>query len=114
VDNKDSIASFIRDASEVAHSLRPVAAKLDKVLAAGEQTIKAIDPRKLKSITGDIAGATANFNRFSATGLRQYEQLATDARKAVDTLDRAVRSLERDPSQVIFGPSQTVPEYQPR
>ncbi len=51
-------------------------------------------------------------NRFSATGLRQYEQLAVDGRKAVDSIERTVRSLERDPSQVIFGRSETMPEVQ--
>lgn len=113
-DNSDNIGNFMRDASDLARSLKPVAARLDKVLLAGEQTIKALDPKKIKGITGDIAGASANINRFSATGLRQYEQLAVDARKALDTLDRTVRSLEKDPSQVIFGPSQSIPEYQGR
>jgi phospholipid/cholesterol/gamma-HCH transport system substrate-binding protein len=109
-DDKNHIDSFIKDAADVAHSLKPVVNRLDRVLAAGEQTIKALDPRKLKSITADVAGASANIHRFSATGLRQYEQLAVDARKAVDALDHAVRSFERDPSQVIFGPSQTAPD----
>lgn len=113
-DNSTSVSSFMRDAADIAHSLKPVSARLDSFLAAGEKTIKAIDPRKIKSITGDIAGASANFNRFTASGLRQYEQLAVDARKAVDTLDKAVRSIEKDPSQFIFGPSQPVPEYQGR
>lgn len=92
-DNSNNISSLLRDATDIAHSLKPVAA--------------AIDPRKLKSITGDIA-------RFSASGLRQYEQLAVEGRKTLDTLDRAVRALERDPSQVIFGPSQNVPEIRGR
>jgi phospholipid/cholesterol/gamma-HCH transport system substrate-binding protein len=113
-DNSDQIASFIKDASEAAHSLKPVAARLDRVLAAGEKTIQAIDPKKLKAITGNIAGASTNLKNFSATGLRQYEQLAVDARKAVDTLEQAVRSIERDPSQFIWGPSQKTPEYQGR
>ena len=111
-DNSAQITAFIKDATDVAHSLKPVAARLDKVLAAGEQTIKAIDPKKLKTITGNIAGASTNLKNFSATGLRQYEQLAVDARKAVDTLEEAVRSIERDPSQFIWGPSKTTPEYQ--
>ncbi|WP_363350990.1 MlaD family protein [Methylocystis echinoides] len=105
-DNSAQISSFIKDASETAHALKPVAARLDKFLAAGEQTIKAIDPKQLKTITGNIAGASANLKHFSASGLRQYEQLAVDARKAVDTLDQAIKSIERDPSQFIWGPSQ--------
>jgi phospholipid/cholesterol/gamma-HCH transport system substrate-binding protein len=110
-DNSDQITALVRDATDVAHSLKPVAQRLDKVLAAGEKTIKAIDPKQLKTITGNIAGASTNLKKFSATGLKQYEQLAADARKAVDTLEQAVRSIERDPSQFIWGPSQTTPEY---
>lgn len=113
-DNSQQISVFIKDSSEVAHSLKPVAQRLDKLLAAGERTIKAIDPKQLKTITGNIAGASTNLKNFSAAGLRQYEQLAIDARKAVDTLEQAIKSIERDPSQFIWGPSQTTPEYSGR
>lgn len=113
-DNSASITSFIRDASDVAQSLKPAAARLDKVLAAGEKTIKALDPKQIKAIAGNIAGASERINRFAGTGLREYEQLAVDGRKAVDSFDRTLRSVEKNPSQFIFGPSQSVPEYQGR
>lgn len=113
-DNSEHISAFIKDAAEAAHSLKPLAARLDRFLAAGEQTLKAIDPKQIKAIAGNVAKASGNLKNFSATGLRQYEQLAVDARKAVDTLDQAIRSLERDPSQFIWGPSQTTPEYRGR
>ncbi len=108
--NTDNVGKFIVDAAELAHSLKPLASRFDRVLTASESAIRAIDPKKIRTITGEMAGVTTNLNRFSETGLRQYERLAVDARKAAESLDRAVRSLERDPSQVIFGPSQSVPE----
>jgi phospholipid/cholesterol/gamma-HCH transport system substrate-binding protein len=113
-ENSPQLTTIVKDVAETAHSLKPVAARLDKVLATGEQALKALDPKQLKAITGNIAGASSNLKNFSATGLRQYEQLAVDARKAVDTLDQAVRSIERDPSQFIWGPSQATPEYRGR
>jgi phospholipid/cholesterol/gamma-HCH transport system substrate-binding protein len=113
-DNSQQISSFIKDASEAAHSLKPAVARLDKFLATGEQAIKAIDPKQIKTITGNIAGASSSLKNFSTNGLRQYEQLAVDARKAVDTLDQAIKSIERDPSQFIWGPSQQTPEYRGR
>lgn len=106
-DNSGEIDAFIRDMSEVGHSLKPLPGRIDKLLAA-------IDPKKINSIANDIAGASANIKNFSATGLRQYEQLAIDGRKAIDTLDRAVRSLEKNPQQVIFGASPPLPEYRGR
>lgn len=111
-DNRDQVTSFLHDGAEVAHSLKPMAEHLNRVLADADKAIKALDPKQIKTITGNLAGATTNINRFTGSGLRQYEQLAADARKAVETLDRAVRNLERDPSQIIFGPSAKVPERQ--
>lgn len=113
-DNSEQISAFIKDAGEAAHSLKPVAARLDRFLAVGEQTLKALDPKQLKAITGNVASASTNIKKFSATGLKQYEQLAVDARKAVDSLDQAIKSIERDPSQFIWGPSQTTPDYRAR
>lgn len=109
-DNSGATGNFIRDAADVAHSLKPAAERFDKLLASAERTVKALDPKTIKSITSNVAGLSSNLNHFSQSGLHQYEQLAIDARKAIDTLDRAVHNFERDPSQVIFGPSQAVPE----
>ena len=106
----NTVGDFIADAASLAHSLKPLLSQFDRVLTASESTIKSIDPKKLKTITGKMADVTVNLDRFSKTGLRQYEKLAVDGRKAAESLDRAARSLERDPSQVIFGPSQTAPE----
>lgn len=45
----------------------------------------------------------ANLNRFSSTGLRQYEALAIDGRKTLAEIDQAVHSIEDNPQQFIFG-----------
>ncbi len=111
-DSSGNVSTFAHDAADVARSLKPVAARLDRALAAGERAIRALDPQRLKAITSNMAGATAGLNRFSASGLKQYELLAIDGRRAVDTLDRTLRSIERDPSQFIFGPSKSE-EQQP-
>ena len=81
-DNSGATGNFIRDAADAAHSLKPVAERFDKLLASAERTVKALDPKTIKSITGNVAGLSSNLNHFSQTGLRQYEQLAIDARKA--------------------------------
>ncbi len=106
-DSSGEIDAFIRDMTELGHALKPLPGRIDKLLAA-------VDPKKINSIANDIAGASANIKNFSASGLRQYEQLAVDGRKAIDTLDRAVRSLEKNPQQVIFGASPPLPEYRGR
>lgn len=52
----------------------------------------------------------ANINRFAGPGLRQYEALAADGRRTLDDISRAVRSLEANPSQLLFGSKPKVPE----
>lgn len=113
-DNGDEAREIFHDGAEVVRSLKPMTERMNHMLVDADKAIKALDPKTLKTITGNLAGVSANFNRFSGSGLRQYEQLAADARKALESLDRAVRNLERDPSQIIFGPSGKVPEVQGR
>ncbi|MGI9230753.1 MAG: MlaD family protein [Methylocystis sp.] len=87
-DNSQHVASILHDTAEFTHGL------------------KALDQKKLTQITNDLASALANLNKFSSVGLKQYEGLEIDGRTAIHTLDRTLRSIERDPSQFIFGPSQ--------
>jgi phospholipid/cholesterol/gamma-HCH transport system substrate-binding protein len=54
---------------------------------------------------------SVGLTRFSASGLREYEALAVDGRRTVNDLDRLLRSLSNNPSQVIFGAKSTLPEY---
>ena len=54
---------------------------------------------------------TANINRFTGSGLRQYEALAIDGRKTLEEINQAVRSIENNPQQFLFGKSSQVPEY---
>ncbi|MCL2384622.1 MAG: MCE family protein, partial [Alphaproteobacteria bacterium] len=53
----------------------------------------------------------ANINRFSDSGLREYEALAIDGRKTLNELNDTLRSIQKDPQQFIFGKSSQVPEY---
>ncbi|MDE2362566.1 MAG: MCE family protein [Hyphomicrobiales bacterium] len=67
--------------------------------------------RLADNINNPVREILANIARFSGSGLRQYEALATDGRKTLDDISHAVRSLERDPSQIIFGAKPALPEY---
>ena len=54
---------------------------------------------------------TASVSRLSGSGRREVEALSTDGQRTLGDLSRAVRSIERNPSQVIFGGKPTLPEY---
>jgi phospholipid/cholesterol/gamma-HCH transport system substrate-binding protein len=112
-------------------SLNKSSAKLDQALdnvngilgSAGGDAKKALTDvgdaaRSIKKLADDLDGRmkeiTTNIARFSGSGLRQYEALAIDGRKTLDDISRAVRSLEKDPSQIIFGGKPQLPEYKAR
>ncbi|HTO78587.1 MAG TPA: MlaD family protein [Methylocystis sp.] len=109
-DNSEPTASLLKDSAAFMHTLKPVAEKFDHLISSADKTIKALDPKTMKSIADNMAGLSENINRFTQTGLPQYQQLAIDARHAVETLNKAVHNFDRDPSQVIFGPSSSLPE----
>lgn len=85
-------ASVIAEITEAARAIKLLAANLDKR-------------------TGEI---TVGINRFTGPGLRDIEALASESRKAVGDLSRAVRSLERNPSQLLFGGQSEIPEARRR
>ena len=58
--------------------------------------------------TKDIAD---NINKFSGSGLRDYQALAQNGQRTLDELNRTVRSLQKNPQQVIFGSKPDLPEY---
>ncbi len=60
------------------------------------------------------ATLAAGLTRFTNSGLREYEALATEGRRAVNDVGRTVRSLEKNPQQLIFGGKPNLPEYNGR
>ncbi|MBB4197980.1 hypothetical protein CCR94_05225 [Rhodoblastus sphagnicola] len=108
------------------------------------KALEAVDPEKMRSILGnadsaviklngllgsgsgktviaDVAEAARsikkladNLTEFSKTGLKQYENLAIDGRRTLESVDRAARRLDKDPQSLLFGPKQALPEYQGR
>ena len=125
--NPDDVRSIVRDVASLSAKLDKAADKVDGVLtslggalapgesnggafgdiaAAARSIKKAAD--NLDSRTKEIA---ANINHFTGTGLRQYEALAVDGRKTLEQINQAVRSIENNPQQFIFGKSPQVPEY---
>ena len=77
----DNSKGVVADVGEAAKSIRRLADNLD---SRTRETL-------------------ANLTRFSNTGLKQYEALAIDGRKTLDEITQAVRSIESNPTQFLFG-----------
>ena len=71
--------------------------------------------RAFRTLSENLDKRTANiatsFNRLSGSGRREVEALSSDGQRTLGALNRTVKSLERDPSQVIFGGKPSLPEY---
>jgi phospholipid/cholesterol/gamma-HCH transport system substrate-binding protein len=124
--NRPNIDSTLKNFSDMSAKLNQSADKVDGVLTAAQSFLgspgtkgavdriseAALSVKKLAddvdSRVKDIAGG---LSRFTNTGLREYEALAIQARRTVDDIDRVVRSLGQNPSQVIFGSRPSLPEY---
>ncbi|MBV9289045.1 MAG: MCE family protein [Hyphomicrobiales bacterium] len=124
--NRGNIDRTIKNASEFTAKINDSADKLDGLMTSAQSFLGAPGTKGAMSQVGDAAQSVkkladdldvrvkdigAGLSRFSNSGLRQYESLAIQAQRVLDDIDQAVRSLKSNPSQVIWGAKQTLPEY---
>jgi phospholipid/cholesterol/gamma-HCH transport system substrate-binding protein len=91
----ESSATDARDLHTVIANLSDMTKKLDQVADQTGATVR--------SINGLVQDNRASLKDFSQNGLQQYQQLAIDTRALVSELSRAIGSLERDPSSILYG-----------
>lgn len=127
--NADQVDRTVKDITDITEKVSRAASKLDNVMAGAETFFGAGENGQTTGMLTEITEAarairllaanldrrtaeiTTGLNRFSGPGLRDIEALAAESRKAVGDLSRAVRSLERNPSQLLFGGQPAIPEY---
>lgn len=113
--NRDNLNSIMTDGRSLAAKLNKSAAKIDDVL---DSVNGLVNQPGSKGMFDNVAAAAQsirkladNLDRFTGTGLQKYETLATDGQKTLNEIDNAVRSLQKNPQQVIFGAKPALPEY---
>ena len=122
----------IKEARSITEKLNKSADRVDDVLksaqtflgsATGEAGKGAFEEvreaaRSIRVLADNLDKRTAalasGLTRFTNTGLREYEALATEGRRTVNDVGRTVRSLEKNPQQLIFGGKPNLPEYNGR
>lgn len=75
--------------------------------------------RSIKTLADHLdertAEITIGINRLSAAGTKQIDQLSANAQRTLSTINRAVENLDRNPSRLIWGGSNSsLPEYKGR
>ncbi|GJD53168.1 hypothetical protein OPKNFCMD_5939 [Methylobacterium crusticola] len=133
------IAAGLHDARSLAAKLNASADRIDAVLKGAEGFLGSASGEAGKGTFAEVrdaaisireagrafrtmsenldkrtASITQNFGRLSGAGRREVQTLSTDGQRTLNSLNSAVRSIERDPSQVIFGGKPTLPEYNGR
>ncbi|MGH6811490.1 MAG: MlaD family protein [Methylocella sp.] len=116
--NSSEVKDFMGAIADFGKSIKPLTAKLEGLAGDADNVVKgdvAAAAKAIKKAADDLDSRTkeiaANINRFSGSGLRQYEALAVDGRKTLEQINQAVRSLENNPQQFLFGKSPQIPEY---
>lgn len=127
--NAESVDKTVQEISRITEKVSQAANRLDNVMAGAEKFLGGGQDGQVSGLMNEIAETakairvlagnldkrtveiTAGINRFTGPGLREIEALASESRKAVGDLSRAVRSLERNPQQLLFGGRSNIPEY---
>lgn len=124
-ENRGNIDRMVKDASELVAKLDDSADKIDGVMTTVQSFLGSPDVKGPLGNIGEAAKSVKTFaddldirakeisigiQKFTNSGLREYEGLAIDGRRTVNDLDRLLRSLQKDPSQVIFGAKPSLPE----
>jgi len=122
----------IQEARSITEKLNKSADRIDSVLAGAEKFLGSASGESGKGAFDEIRSAAVsvrefadNLNkrtegilngvgRFTDSGLREYEALAVEGRRTLGDISRAVRSLERNPQQILFGGRPNIPEYNGR
>jgi phospholipid/cholesterol/gamma-HCH transport system substrate-binding protein len=121
----DQLDAILASAKNFTAALDRNSERLDHVMANLESMTDADAKKELLDTVKSVrvlaenldkrtAEISAGVNRFTGSGLREWESLAADSRKTLAQLDRAVRNFDRNPSRVLFGGSGSVPEYDGR
>ncbi len=125
-ENRGNIDATLKNATEISAKLNDSADKLDGLIASAQSFLGSPGTKSALGQLGDAAQSvkkladdldvrikeiSVGLNRFSGSGLRQYEALAVQGQRVLDDIDRLARSFERNPSQLIFGAKPSLPEY---
>jgi phospholipid/cholesterol/gamma-HCH transport system substrate-binding protein len=124
--NRGNIDATLKNFSEMSAKLNESADKVDGVLTSAQSFLgspgtkgavdriseAALSVKKLADdVDSRIKDIATGLSRFTNSGLREYEALAIEGRRTVEDIDRVVRSIGQNPSQVIFGSRPSLPEY---
>lgn len=116
--NPAEVKQIVSDLTATSAKLNTAATKVDTVLTNLNGFLSTTDSKgvfeevseaakSIRRLADDTDSRTREFllnlTRFSNTGLKQYEGLATDGRQTLAEVTKWVHSVESNPTQFLFG-----------
>lgn len=118
--NSGNIDAIMKETRELTARLNNASSKLDGLLGATSGGAGMFDDvadaaKSMRKLADNLEVRTkeiaTSVKQFTGPGLRQYEALASEGRRTLEEINRAVKSLEKNPQQLIFGAKPQAPEY---
>jgi phospholipid/cholesterol/gamma-HCH transport system substrate-binding protein len=114
---------MFRDMKDAANEMQATMQGLGELSGTGGEDVKAAAAR-LRDVADTLASTATrldrlvaesedNVGRFAEEGLAEFEQLLRETRDAVRSFDTLTRSLEQDPSRLIYRPAEAGVEIPP-
>ncbi|SEB78713.1 ABC-type transporter Mla maintaining outer membrane lipid asymmetry, component MlaD [Rhizobiales bacterium GAS188] len=125
-DNTPRVNEIAKNANELFAKLDVSADKVDQILKGVDALVNSPDgksafvefaeaSRSVRKLADDLDKRSAelltNLNKFSGSGLRDFQQFAIDGRRALGDISRTLQGVQRNPQQFIFGGKAALPEY---
>jgi len=122
-DNEAVLKGALKNIEMFSQTLATNSQRIDNILAGTESLLGggpdkpgdiAQAARAIKTAAENLDARTAEIStglqRFSTSGLREWERLATDGRRTLAEVDKMVKNIDRNPSRLIFGGSNAATE----
>ena len=114
---------MFHDLKEAANEMQSAMASLGELGGTGGEDIK-VAAARFREVAESLAHSAArldrmvgdnaeNVDQFAGEGLAEFEQLMRETREAMKSFDALTKSLEKDPSRVIYRPAPAGVEIPP-
>jgi len=87
--------------------------QIEQVVTEANQAMQAIRATA-ENLNARVGPITAGLERFSSQGLREVETLIRDSRRAINRIEQAITSFERNPQRIITGGEGEVRQFDGR
>lgn len=121
-DNQASLQASLKNLQVFTEALAGNAHRIDSILSNAETVVSGAETklndvaaaaRSIRTLADNldksVTEVSTGLARFSNDGLKQWERLAVDGRRAINTLEQTVKNIDQNPSRLLFGGAPSRP-----